>query len=204
MMTTRILGAVCATLLASSLGAVAACGGSQDSAAVSTEKAVSTASVTVALTDANGARVGQGFGVLIAPRLVLTSGHLVAGQTKWVITSSDGKMKVNGSRGLTYDWMRYDSDKAHPRKHDVGIIYLDTPIALDRDPSVVGNSVAAGASAQRIRNGGAAFESLDVSLGVLKNHPHSYLADFPATESLDTGSAVFDSHGIVGIVSGRG
>ena len=76
----RILGAVCASILATSLGTLAACGGSPESKEPTTAQAVSAASVSIALFDANGTRVGEGSGVMIAPRLVLTSGHLISGK----------------------------------------------------------------------------------------------------------------------------
>src|SRR5690606_10694801 len=111
---TRILGTVCASILATSLGALAACGGSPESTEAKTAEAVNAASVSIARMDESGATIGDGSGVLIAPRLVLTSGHLLAGKNRWVVTAADGTT-VNGSRAVTYDWLTYDSQKAHPR-----------------------------------------------------------------------------------------
>jgi hypothetical protein len=171
---------------------------------VSTAQAVSAASVSIVLMDEHGTRVGEGSGVLIAPRLVLTSGHLITGKSKWLVTSADGKTKVTGSRGLTYDWMKYDSNKAHPRRNDIGVIHLDDSIRLDAYPKLVSDKAADGAKATRIRGTGAGFQTIETQLARVQSAPNSYLSLLGTGETLDTGGAVYDDRGIVGIVSGRG
>ena len=139
----RFLGAVLATVLASSLGSLVACNSAHDDKETApTAKTVQNASVQIALLDENGNRIGDASGVLIAPRLVLTSGHAISGKSKWQVTSADGKQRVLGSRGMTYDWMTYDSQKAHPRRHDVGVIHLDEAIKLDAYPRLVADKAA--------------------------------------------------------------
>ena len=200
----RILGVVCAGILASSLGTLAACGGAPDAASeVPTSKVVSQASVSIALMDGSGNRIGEGSGVMIAPRLVLTSGHLVAGKSKWVVTAADGKTKVSASRAMTYDWRQYDSDKAHPRKHDVGVIYLDADVVLAAYPKIASSLAPVGAKATRIRGTGAGFATIDSTLDRVRSTPSSYLVA-PTGETLDTGGALYDERGILGVVSGRG
>jgi hypothetical protein len=200
----RLLGAVCAGILASSLGALAACGGTPESKEAATSRAVSAANVSITLFDASGARVGEGSGVMIAPRLVLTSGHLISGKGKWVVTSADGKQKVTGTRGMTYDWMKYDSNKAHPRLHDVGVIHLDESIKLDSYPTLANGATDDGAKAKRVRGTGSSFFEADVALAQYRTAPNSWLVDSKPGETLDTGGAVYDGRGILGIVSGRG
>jgi len=83
----RVLGAAGAFVLVSCLGAFAAttvaCGSSSsDENAQSGAAALQSANVAIDLFDANGSKVGEGAGVLIAPNLVLTSGHLIAGKAK--------------------------------------------------------------------------------------------------------------------------
>lgn len=200
----RFLGAVLATLLASSLGTLAACASHEKDESVPTAQAVQGASVQIALLDANGTKVGSASGVLLAPRLVLTAGHTISGQYKWQVTSADGKQKVTGSRGMTYDWMQYDSQKAHPRRHDVGVIHLDAPIVLDAYPRLVGDKAIDGMQATRIRGNGASFDKLPITLAKMPSAPHSLLGQINAGETLDTGGAVYNDQGIVGVVSGRG
>ena len=203
---TRILGAVCAGILATSLGTLVACGGSSDDKASTidpaiTAKTVQAASVMVEIADANGYKIGQATATVIAPRLVLTAGHMISGQSKWVITTVDGK-KVTGSKGMTYDWRSYESDKAHPRRHDVGVIYLDSPIKLDAYPTVLGETSTMDAT--RIRGTGASFVPVASSLSWTAQQPNSYVTDMPGAESLDTGGALFTGAGIVGVVEGKG
>ena len=204
---TRILGVVCAGILATSLGTLVACGGSSDDKASSnvdpavTAKTVQAASVMVEIADANGLKIGQATATVLAPRLVLTAAHMIAGQSKWVITTVDGK-KVTGSKGLTYDWQQYDSDKAHPRRHDVGVIYLDSPIKLDAYPQVLAETSTMDAT--RIRGTGASFLPVASALAWNAQQPNSYVTDMPGAETLDTGGAVFNARGIVGIVEGKG
>lgn len=202
----RILGAVCASLLASSLGAIAACGGTQDSGEshVTTAEAISAANVSIALFDESGVQVGTGAGVMISPKLVLTAGHLIAGKYKWVVTSADGKQTATGKRGLTYDWRTYDSDKAHPRRHDVGVIHLDDAIKLSSYPKLVSDTTASGAQATRVRRGIGGFEQKDATLTKVRSVPNAWLVDGARSETVTTGGAVYDSRGILGVVSGLG
>lgn len=200
----RILGALCAGVLASSLGAIAACGGTPDASEgkeVSTSQAITGANVSIALLDQNGVEVGKGYGVLVAPRLVLTSGHLIAGKYKWVVKTADGKQVATGTRGMTYDWRKYESDKAHPRRHDVGVIHLDESIKLAAYPKLVSDPTADGAKVTRVRGN---FEQLDATLTKVRSAPNAWLVDGASSETLITGGAVYDARGIVGVVSGRG
>lgn len=201
----RLLGVVLATVLASSLGTLVACSAQdKDEENVPTAEAVSGASVQIAILDQNGNRIGDASGTLIAPRLVLTAGHAISGQYKWQVTSADGKQKVLGSRGMTYDWMTYDSQKAHPRRHDVGVIHLDEAIKLAAYPKLVSEKAAATLEATRIRGTGARFEQLPAVLKKVASSPNNWLAEMKGGETLDTGGAVYDERGIVGVVSGRG
>ncbi len=200
----RVLGIVCGGFLVGSVGSLAGCSTSADEAKVATAETISSASVALTLHDANGARVGEGSGILIAPRLVLTSAHLVAGKSRWTVKTADGKT-ATGVRGLTYDWMVYGSNKSHPRKHDVAVIYLDQPIDLPMYPSLAKTKLAADAKATRLRGTGAGFEQIATTLDSLRSFPNSYVTEMPRSEVLDTGGAVVNERNeIVGLVTGRG
>jgi hypothetical protein len=203
----RVLGAAGVGVLVSCLGAVAACGtsSSDEENAQSAKAALESANVAIDLFDANGSKVGEGAGVLIAPNLVLTSAHLIAGKAKWTITTADGKKTVNGTRGLTYDWMKYDSLKSHPRKHDIGVIYLDSPVQLANYPKLASAKAATGTQAMRVQHLGGNFALVGAKLATVRNFPHAYTAEMSNSETVNTGGAVIDEKGdIVGIVTGRG
>src|SRR5262249_10797897 len=195
MKTMRILGAACAGILLSSIGTLTACSNHSDAKDESVAQTVNKASVTIALTGEDGAQEGTGSGVLLAPQLVLTSGHLISGRTKWVVTAADGT-KVTASRGLTYDWRMYTADQAHPRRNDVGILYLDKPIKLSAYPRLADSRAAEGSLATRLHNTGARFEAFDITLHRDQGAPNSYLTDFPGSETLNTGAPVVNKMGI--------
>jgi hypothetical protein len=200
----RFLGAAGAGVLCGALGVLAACGNSDSESAVSASQALASANVSLTLHDASGAAVGTGSGVLIAPRLVLTSGHLVAGKAKWTVRTADGKT-ATGTRGLTKDWMVYNSMKAHPRKNDVAVIYLDREINLPAYPKLATTRVEKGADATRVRHTPSGFDLVPTKLDRIRSFPNSYVAEIPTSETLDTGGAVVNAKGeIVGLVSSRG
>jgi hypothetical protein len=203
----RVLGAAGVGVLVSCLGALAACGtpSADEENAKSGAAALKSANVSIDIFDANGTKVGEGAGVLIAPNAVLTSGHLVAGKAKWTITTADGKTTVNGTRGLTKDWMQYDSMKAHPRKTDVGVIYLDKAIHLDAYPKLATTKSSSGTPVTRVSHARGNFDMIGSSVANVRNFPHAYVADMPNSETVNTGGAVINGKGeIVGIVTGRG
>ncbi|MBX3264314.1 MAG: hypothetical protein KF782_31875, partial [Labilithrix sp.] len=205
MIGSRVLGAACAAILISSLGTLAGCGTADEKTEGATAQTIQAASVSLVLHDANGTRVGEGSGILIAPRVVLTSGHLIAGMARWTVTSADGKTKVNGVRGMTYDWMNYNSDLSHPRKHDVGVIYLDRPIQLAAYPTLSEQRVAASSKGSRVRGTGSSFEMLPATFDRFKTFPHAFITDLNPGETLDTGGAVVnEKNEIIGLVTGRG
>jgi hypothetical protein len=203
----QVLAAAGVGVLVSCLGALVACGSpsAEEENAKSAAAALQSANVAIDLFDANGNKIGEGAGVLIAPNLVLTSGHLIAGKAKWTVTSADGKKTVNGTRGLTYDWMEYNSLKSHPRKHDVGVIYLDKAINLAAYPKIATTKQAVGADAKRVRHLGGNFEMVAAKLGKVRTFPHAYTTEMSNSETVNTGGAVVNDKGeIVGIVTGRG
>ncbi len=193
-------------VLVASIGAIAACGSSSpEESTAAGVAALESANVIITLHDSVGNKVGEGAGVLIAPKLVLTSAHLVAGKAKWLVSTADGKKTAVGTRGLTYDWMEYRSLKSHPRKHDVAVIYLDKPIQLAAYPKLATGKQSAGSAAKRVRHRGQSFTLVDAALGSVRTFPHAYTTEMSTSETLDTGGAVINGKGeIVGVVTGRG
>src|SRR5688572_20386990 len=59
-------------------------------------------------------------GAVIAPRVVLTAGHCVAGFTSWRIkTPFAGNQSADSSGGETYDWRDTGSQNVNPNWHDI-------------------------------------------------------------------------------------
>ncbi|MBX3228944.1 MAG: trypsin-like peptidase domain-containing protein [Labilithrix sp.] len=202
---TSILGLACGAILASSLATMTGCDGADEATEQTTSaETIRSANVALTLQDESGARIGEGSGILISPRLVLTAAHLVSGKTKWSVKTADGKT-ANGVRGVTYDWLVYNSSKSHPRKHDVAVIYLDRPIRLAEYPKVASAPLAAGAAGTRIHGSGASFTTIPSTFTRIKTFPNSYVTEMGKGETLDTGGAVLDARNhIVGVATGQG
>jgi hypothetical protein len=209
MMRARNLGAAaCSVVFLATAGVLGAlgCGTAEgEGAKAASAETLGNASVAITLHDANGTRIGEGSGTLIAPRLVLTAAHLVAGKSSWLVKTADGKT-VRATRGVTYDWLDYKSStKSHPRRYDVAVLYLDEAITLSSYPSVAGSKLPSGSVATRTSGAGLAQKSVLSTLETIPTFPRAYVTSMSGGESLDTGGAVVSDRGeIVAIVMGRG
>jgi len=98
-------------------------------------------------------RGGAGFecsGAVIAPRVVLTAGHCVVGMDSWTVTAPFvSTQKIRGT-GEALDWVDDGSHHVNPGQHDVGLIYLDEPIVLDRYPALGEQTVPDGTTVVNI------------------------------------------------------
>jgi hypothetical protein len=109
-------------------------------------------------------------GAVIAPRVVLTAGHCVAGIGKWRIKLPyAGNQSVFGSKGATFDWTGSSGQSVDPNQHDVGLVFLDSAVSLPAWPVVANAPVAFGSQVVnigRIDNGRASNTALFVGPGV--------------------------------------
>src|SRR5262249_47533449 len=76
-------------------------------------------------------------GPVIASEGVLTAGHCVDGFTSWKITAPFASgQRANSSGGTTYDWNEHGPETVNPNHHDIGLIFLATPITLSSYPTL--------------------------------------------------------------------
>src|SRR6478609_4418217 len=119
------------------LGAVVACSGSGSSEVGSVSESSNKANVVIQMSAGpNLAASGTCSGTLIAPTLVLTSGHCVSAKTAWTVTEPSSGQTAKGVSGHTYDWMEWKTTKSHPLRSDLGVIKLDKPIKISAYPTI--------------------------------------------------------------------
>ncbi|MBV9945500.1 MAG: trypsin-like serine protease [Myxococcales bacterium] len=145
---------------------------------------------------------------LIAPRVVMTAGHCVDGMASWEV--SVGGVRASSTSGETLDWHENGATNVNPAHHDVGLVYLDQPIALSSYPTLATAPVADGTSlvdVGRIDNGTLtnAFYRAPVSVVAAASvgYPYDYLA-VDVIEHGDSGGPVYlpATHTIAAINSG--
>lgn len=162
----------------------------------------------------DGVPVALCSGALVAPRVVLTAGHCVHGWDGWRVRApfADGQTAV-GDDGVTYDW-KNESMVVDPREHDLGLVFLSTPITLASYPTLATAHVPFGSKVVnigRIHDGEPSFTKLFLGRAVSavdgKNYgfPFSY-ASTDVIESGDSGGPVVrpSTHEIVAVNSGGG
>lgn len=162
--------------------------------------------------------MGGGYcsGSLIAPRVVLTAGHCVAGERSWTVRAPfAGNQQARVLEGKTLDWTYDASGYVNPNQHDVGLLYLDRAITLTKYPTLQRSKVANGTSVVnigRIDNGTLSTSALFVSKPIQlrdassSGFPYDYISS-EIIESGDSGGPVElagDGHVIVAVNSGAG
>ncbi len=153
-------------------------------------------------------------GSLIAPKVVLTAGHCVNGLDGWKVRApfANGQT-ATASGAAVFDWTT-TAETVDPSMHDIGLVFLSTPITLATYPTLASQHVAFGSKAQdigRIQNGVLSttklFIGAQVALadGASVGYPFSYSSN-DIIESGDSGGPVVvaGTHQIVAVNSGAG
>jgi hypothetical protein len=126
-------------------------------------------------------------GAIIAPRVVLTAGHCVDGHTLWKVSApyANGQT-AQASTGETFDYMGRGDKTVSPRAHDIGLVYLDQPIALAQYPSIAPRGIPLGSpivNIGRVQDGHLSVTDLFVSQnatvldGSIVGYPLDYASD---------------------------
>jgi V8-like Glu-specific endopeptidase len=153
-------------------------------------------------------------GALIAPKVVLTAGHCVHGFDGWNVTAPfANKQTAKASSAATYDWNN-ESEYVDPNLHDVGLVFLDTPITLASYPTLTSSAVATGSKVQnigRINNGTTSYTKLFLgpAVSVQSGKQYGFPFDYATAETIQSGDSggpvvVNGTHKIVAVNSGSG
>ncbi|HEX3693909.1 MAG TPA: trypsin-like serine protease [Polyangia bacterium] len=166
----------------------------------------------------NGQVVAACSGSVIAPSVVLTAGHCVAGFTGWSVRAPFAQNQTSTSTsGETFDWKDTGSENVNPNAHDIGLVYLASPINLATFPALAGSALADGSQVVdlgRINNGTLSSTALFVSSAITvrgaanQGFPFDYVST-DVIESGDSGGPVEvpglpSPHKIVAVNSGAG
>jgi hypothetical protein len=156
-------------------------------------------------------------GSVIAPQVVLTAGHCVDTFDGWRVRApytSSGMQTALSSGGITYDWAEGGAETVNPNHHDIGLIFLKTPIKLATYPSLASAKIADGSKVYnlgRINNG--VMSSTDMFIGaaiaVRDARTSGFPYDYISSEIIQPGDSggpdiLAGTHQIVAVNSGGG
>lgn len=146
---------------------------------------------------------------VIAPKVVLTAGHCVDGMASFDVFV--GNSTQTSTSAETFDWNERGATLVNPNHHDIGLVYLSTPVKLATYPTLASAALPNGASAVnvgRIHNGLTSSTwkaTVTLGPGASVGYPFDYSSK-GVIEQGDSGGPVFQlgTHTIVAVNSGAG
>ena len=83
-------------------------------------------------------------GSLIAPRVVLTAGHCVAGYSTWEVILPFAGDQASSGEGVVYDYTENPDNQVNLDQRDVGLVILDEALSIETYPTLAGSQVEDG------------------------------------------------------------